>query len=159
MRTKAQSQIITTILLILIVLAAVVVVWVVVNQFIGPVEQNPAACMVVQFNVVKAIDSGTTADDVVTVTRLAGGSEDDVTGISFLADGVIISPTSVTKGTTVSNCITNCNEEGYAKMKQLETLTFNFTSADITTGQEIKIGPLIGEELVKCNPVATRRAS
>ena len=152
MRTKAQSQIITTILLILIVLAAVVVVWVVVNQFLKPVESNPAACMVVQLNAVRA----SSIDQDVVVTRLAGGADDDVTGVTFLVEGSVVKPNAVDG---VACTTGDCNADGVATLTQLETKTFTFLTGTIDSGEEVKVGAVIGEKGAMCNPVASVRAN
>jgi len=75
MRTRAQSQIITTILLILIVLAAVIVVWMIIDRFLFWAVPT-VGCGEVR----ASIESVDQAANTVKVKR-SGGSGLNVTGI------------------------------------------------------------------------------
>lgn len=83
MRTKAQSQIITTILLILIVLAAVIVVWIVIQRFL---DVPTADCSEVRM----AIEKVDTTANTVVVKRQPGGTGVTVTDVKVGAGGAAV---------------------------------------------------------------------
>ena len=80
MERKAQADVITTILIILLVLAVIVIVWQVVRSTVekgaGEIEEK-SSCINVNLDVTEAKAS----DNKVKVTRLAGGTTDEVSVI------------------------------------------------------------------------------
>lgn len=94
-------------------------------------------CMVAQLD----LEEINSSDNTITIKRLAGGADGDVTGITILIEGIeaeILTP----------------QEQG---LKQLETKTYK-VDYDIQPGDEIKVGALIGTDKWKCNPVSSKTA-
>jgi flagellin-like protein len=138
MRNKAQSQIITTILLILIVLAAVIVVWVIVNNFLKPIQEDAAVmCVEVKMNIVRA----NAADNTVTVTRLAGGEEADVSGMKFTVNDIGAAVTHV-GGTECTECDLSL---GLIESKTV-TLGTSFNEGD-----KVVVAAQVGEQKRVCD--------
>lgn len=156
MRKRAQSEIITTILLILIVLAAIVVVWIVVTRFLNPIANTQ--CVEVRLDIAKALDNGANRD-YVSVTRMAGGRDEDVTGVKFLVNGEVKYPTHVNGVQCSSSLPDPCNALFLGNLTQLETKTFEFTTGTINTGDEVKVAALVTSDQKVCDPIASKRAT
>jgi len=147
MKTKAQSQVISTVLLILIVLVAVAVIWTIIRPFFDKVETDRAKCIEVRLEINKALST----TDTITIERKAGGDEGDVTGFKILINGQLATIDSVDGVACAGDACDTSLER--LKKKQVHVTT------DFTQGAEIQIAPMVGEQKELCTPSATAIAS
>ena len=162
MRKKSQSELVSTVMLILFAIVAVVVIWLVVNYFLNFRNQDKMLCTDAKLTIVEARDNGIANKDTVTVTRLAGGNEEDVTGIKVLVNknAVMI----IQEGTTP--CGHSYTDAGGTvithpdcdlSFSQRQTKTFNISS-DVHQGDFIEIAPIVGATEYVCRTTHSTRA-
>jgi flagellin-like protein len=147
MKTKAQSQVITTVLLILIVLAAVTIIWTILKPFFNRMDDQSSKCIEVRVEIEKAVSS----TDKITVERKSGGAEEDVTGLKLLINDQLAEINSV-------NGVACTGDACDTSLGRLDKKEFGVTT-DFDSGAEIQVAPAVGTQKQLCPVADTYRAS
>ncbi len=148
---KSQSELISTFSLILFAVVAVIVVWLVVNFFLNFRSDDKILCRDVKLDLVEANDNGIVNHDTVIVTRLAGGDEEDVTGVRIVINDRASTINQVGK---IPCAAGSCD----SSLTQRQTKTFNVTT-DMMQGDEVKVAAIVGDTKYVCQVTDSLRAT
>ncbi|MBU3913403.1 MAG: hypothetical protein KKB21_02680 [Nanoarchaeota archaeon] len=129
---RAQSEVITTVLIILLVLAAVFIVYTAVRNMVqGGTTQatEKQKCLEIGLNIV----SVNKTSGNVTITRLSGGADGDVTDVTILVDGT-------------SKTVLYPTDKSLTQMS-----TKIYTVGAITNAKKVEVGAVLGA--TKCDVI------